>query len=514
LLALSGLLPFALFAHSTGGAFVWDDTFFIQHNRYLLDWKELPQMFLRGMMAGATGADSNFYRPLQLVSHFVDVQLFGVFPVWHHLQSILWACAGAMLLFQLLARLTNAGQEVAALLAAFFASSLWAAHPLQALAVPYLSGRGDLMMLSFTIGAALAWPKNRWLALIFCVCAMLSKESGMLSPLFVWLFAPERGSWKRFWPLAAAVAAYLALRLTVLNFHDTLNFYGQKNLLTENYSYRLFTYLSTVAKGWELIVFPIDMHHGRGWPIFPSLNAGWVLAGLGILAAMAAAAFFSRKRWPLVAAGAAWFVAATLPTSNLIALINAIFYDHWMILPALAVPFALLAPWRWLLVRFHWGLVATAWLAVFLPLSTFTWQQVAYWRSPEALYERILHFEPKNHAILNNLGMLHADNMDLEGAIEHYRKSLALEETAAARNNLGRAYLSLGNHKEAVEELSRAAQLDPRMPQVLAGLGLAQLLQGDCMAAQASFEKALAILPDKQTEAALAMAKQCAERPR
>src|SRR3974390_2586703 len=66
-----------------------------------------------------SGYGSNWH-PLTWLSHMLDVQLFGLHPLGHHLTSLLLHTANALLLFLLLNRMTGA------LWRSFFVAGLFA----------------------------------------------------------------------------------------------------------------------------------------------------------------------------------------------------------------------------------------------------------------------------------------------------------------------------------------------------------------------------------------------------
>ena len=324
-----------------------------------------------------------------------------------------------------------------------------------------------------------------------------------MAPLFVALLAwaesrqdAERFRILRLWPLAVPAAIYGISRLTWLNFQNTLNFYNASNVLTEHYSYRVFTYLTTLAKGLQLVFWPYDIHHERSWLVYADWKNWLVLTGAGLLTALLALAYFHRRRAPLATAGILWFLLAGLPTSNLIALINAPIYDHWFLLPALGFAIALLPFFRGMLERYSFFPVAGLWVVTLAPLAVTTWFQHATWRTPAAQYEHILRYEPNSSKIQNNLAMEYFDQRRWPEAEQLYKKSIELQETPQARNNLGNLYLEADHLPEAEKELTRALELDPNLFQAARNLGRLKILQGDCKAAAERFEQALKVFPD------------------
>ncbi len=484
-----------VFLNCLWGSFVWDDEQFVVKNTFLTSARFLPKLLMENMVAGA-GVKSNFYRPLQSLTHFIDVQIWGYHPFGHHLTNLLLHAAVTVALFYVLRHLYPLGP-------AAMATALFSFHPLLSEAVPYVSGRGDLLGILFLCLGLLSFQRHWRVSLLCAALAMASKESLALFPLFLFLYhraASERIPWKRYVPYAVLSGAYVTARLTFLNFNNTLNFYSQPNVLTEHFSVRLYTYLTTIPKALLLWFWPVDLHHERSWSVYTSLAIPKVWLSLLLVVLLAVAAVWLRKRRPAISAGLAWFFIATIPTSNLIVLINAIFYDHWFILPGLglAIIAGRLLSWVW-----GWAVSgARRWVAtgiglaglVLLSLVTVRYNQV--WHSPVMLYTHILSWEPRSAKICSNLGMAYADEGKHEEAIRYYQQAIALsDEYPQTHHNLANAYLMLGEEEKAMSELQRAVEMAPQFHHSWIQMGLIQLKQNHLEEAVKSFEQAILIYP-------------------
>ena len=476
-----------LFANCLSGSFVWDDEQFVVKNKFLTSPQFLPNLFTENMVAGA-GIKSNFYRPVQSLTHFLDLQIWGGRPFGHHLTNLLLHAAATVALFHLLMRLFP-------LWPAAMATALFAFHPLQSEAVAYVSGRGDLLAILFLCVGLLAFRKHRWLSLLCAAFAMASKESMALFPLFLFLYhraASEPVSRKEYVPFVLLSGAYVIARLTLLNFNNTLNFYSRPNILTEHFPVRVWTYLTTVPKGFLLWLWPMDLHHERSWSIYTSaaLPRVWLSLAL-VIALIGAAAWFWRRNRP-ISVGLAWFFIATIPTSNLIVLINAIFYDHWFILPGLGLAIIAGSLLSWLPRRAA-AAVGFGALALF-SLATIHYNRV--WHSPVDLYTHILFWEPRSAKICSNLGMAYADEGKIEQAISYYRRAVALDdEYPQTHHNLANAYLMLGKEEEALKELELAVRMDPEFFHSWVQIGAIHFKHNRLDAAEDAFERALRAYP-------------------
>ena len=497
--ALLAALVLLVFAECLSFSFVWDEEHFIMRNAYLTSWKYLPHLLLENVDAGA-GVRSNPYRPLEMLTHFLDVRLWG-YQAWaHHLTTVLIHAATTVVIFRWLCRFAPWS-------AALLAALAYGLHPLQSVAVPYIPGRVDDLAILWMCLGLLAFERSAAVSLLCAVLALLSKESMALFPVFLWLHQQAAGrpvSWKRLWPFGAVALVYVALRLTVLNFHNTLNFYGHDNIFTQHPSYRVWTYLTTLPEGLRLWLWPHDIHHERAWAVYASLAIPRVwLSLLGVVAWLGVAAWQWRRR-RVVAVGMLWFLIATLPTSNLIVLINALFYDHWFLLPGLGLAMAVsqVPALHRLSARQTW----CAALAVSVGLGAITWRSNRAWRDPVSLNTHLRRFEPHNPKILHNLAMALADQGKLEESIRLYQQAIAESDVYPhTHHNLARAYEQLGRLDDAAGEYRKALAIDRAFHHSALALGQLELSRGRDEAAEPMFRSALASFP-YSTEAYLGLA--------
>lgn len=486
-------LVFAVFSNCLQNTFLWDDEQFVVKNAFLTSGAHLSKLVTENIVAGA-GLTSNLYRPLQMITHFLDVRLWGYQSWGHHLTNILLHAALAYAVWRVLRGLLDPGPALVA--AAFFTL-----HPLQSEAVAYVSGRGDTLSILFLCMGLVLFRRNRWLALGSSGLAMLSKESAVLFPAFLILYewgCRRRVEWKHHGPFWALSGLYIAARLTVLNFSNTLNFYNQSNILTQNFHYRLFTYLTTIPKGIGLWIWPHDLHHERHWAVYPSWVTPPVPASAVLVLGLVAAVFLLRKKSPRLVTGILWFFIATIPTSNLLVLINALFYDHWFILPGLGLTIGLGVAvervWRkGSLLRFVTGAAMALYLTT---LGITAFHHNAIWKDPITLYTHILSYEPDSAKICNDLAMALADRGSVRESVRWYEKAIRLDdEYPQTHHNLAQAHLRLGREDRALQELEKASAMAPWFYNAKLLEGQVRLKRGELDRAERAFEETIRLYP-------------------
>ena len=97
-------------------------------------------------------------------------------------------------------------------------------------------------------------------------------------------------SFKKAIPYFAVVFVYGILRLTVLNFANTLNFYNAENIYSSHLSVRVYTFFHALLVYYRLIFVPTGLHMERGvdihtslfqWPVWASILILMGLIGFG-----------------------------------------------------------------------------------------------------------------------------------------------------------------------------------------------------------------------------------------
>jgi len=206
------------------------------------------------------------------------------------------------------------------------------------------------------------------------------------------------------------------------------------------------------------------------WPVRASIlrDAVWLPALL--LAALAAAAWWIRPRYPLATfcvLGAGLFL---LPTSSIMPLMD-VYVEHRLYLPiafAALLGVAAVFDAGAVVVRRGWlsatgartlGLAAAA-----AAIVTCGWLTVArnrLYAEPLRLWEDSVAQAPQSARVLFNLGNEYARRGQATEAVDCYQRLIRVEPAPTYYNNLGNQYLKLGRFTEAVGAFEQAQQLAP-----------------------------------------------------
>ncbi|MDD5505873.1 MAG: tetratricopeptide repeat protein [Candidatus Omnitrophica bacterium] len=504
------LAPFILYLNSLHNDFLaGDDEEIILRNTYLQDGSSFYKIFTQNFKAGS-GAITNYYRPFQLLTYAAIIKTAGARPEPFHFSSILLHSLCGLLLYLIFLRLLYPATSLGLIT---LIALVWVSLPIHNEEIAGVSGLGSPSYLFWMLAGMLAFlnftngNKIRWyiVSLVSFIFSLLSKESAIVFPgllLGMHLACAQAGLLKKvklkqllilhapFWMIAAV---YIILRLTLLNFDNTLNFYNGANIFTQNFSFRLYTFFTVLGRGLVIIFLPAGLHPEKSWPVFTGFFNPQVFSSfLAILLLVALATAF-RKKNPIFTFGIFWFFFSYLPMSNLLAMINAIALDHWFYVPSVGILLALAS----LLRKKPGQRIAYLFLAAGVVIfSIITISRNKYWKDTETFSRFILRYEPGSVKTWNNLAIALAQNHKYREAIEGYSKAITLEDIyPQSHHNLANVYAALGEYRLAEKEYLQAIAMDKRFFYSYLALGKLYLAEGKKEKTGDYLRKALEIHP-------------------
>jgi hypothetical protein len=343
---LAAALAIALYAHTLGGTWIYDDLFHAHDDPRLTQPGTWTQFLTEGYLP--EGVD-HLWRPLISLSYAVQIKLSD--RAWpFHLVNILLHAAASALVAELARRLT-ASLKIAAI-----AGLIFAAHPLHVEAVAYIVGRAEsactVGMLAAMVLLLRPMTNARALAVFACfIVAILSKEQGLLLPpmlLLLWKLrpklinaGPKDASAGRLLLLLIlfTLAGYVIYREHILPWYwepEHLDIATQpmvRSVLRD----RILIPIALLGRSTALFVAPLKLSPDYGLAIITprqSLTDPFLYLGLISLIAIAIAtfAFIRRRAWtPLFLLACA--ALAYLMVSN-VKLIGVVFAERLLYLPS------------------------------------------------------------------------------------------------------------------------------------------------------------------------------------
>ena len=502
----------ALFAHTLGHSFHYDDTHSIVDNPHLRTLTGIPNFFV-DPGAFSVMPEARMYRPLLLTTYAINYALGG-YEVWgYHLVNLALHLANAWLVWLLGYRLVGRG--------AWLACLFFLCHPVVSEPVNYISSRSALLATLFYLWG-LWWVvrgaeeganlKTKFWVLLCFAAGLASKEIAFTFPLaaalYLALLAPRRA-----WSLLTGPAV-----LSVLYLLGTRAIVGKAvgepvRSLGSQWATQL---KAAVFYGWTLIE-PVRLSVEPQFSVAHGWGDGPVVLALLLLVSVGLVLVRGQSRLALFCVG--WAALALLPSS--LVPLNVLVNENRLYLPLAALALGLGELSRWL---------GRAWLLALLPLALLCLVRNQAWRDeislwadaaakgplmarphvnlgkayleagqyPEAIAasRRALELNPELDRAHYNIGTAYLQQDRLEEAIASYQRALEIRpDLIEAHNNLANAYLEQGYSAEALDEYRRALEIQSH-PSIYHNLGKAFLTLGQPDSAAAAFSQSLVLDPE------------------
>lgn len=516
------VLVMAVFGQTLRHEFLfYDDGDYVTNNEMVL-----RGLTWDGVKWSLTAIEPNMWNPLTLISHMIDVSLFGLKPGLHHLTNVLLHAANVLLLFIALRRLTGALWRPA------IVAAIFAVHPLRAESVAWISERKDVLSGLFFFLGLWAYAryaetrKPRDYALVFlsfalglCAKPMLVTFPFVLLLLDFWplnrVIVPGTSEGRQRFralvfeklPLFALTIAGSAVALWAQQSTGAARTMEEVPILARvaNAIQSYTTYLGQTIRPFDLAVM---------YP-HPGADVAWgtTTYSFMVVFAITMSVLSLWQRRPYLLTGWFWFVGMLVPVIGLVQVGGMAHSDRYTYLPQIG----LLIGMVWLgdpdfavkpagaTVR----KVLAACLGLFIAgMAIMCYDQVALWRNQITLFKHTVEISPTSGLAHFNLGAGYAFAGRPDLAEPEFREALRLnEQDIGARTNLAGTLIQLGRPQEAVPYIEDLIDFDPYEPEYQVQLGLA--LYGQGKYGEALFRATEALRINERYQRAEILANQC-----
>jgi Tfp pilus assembly protein PilF len=521
------LLAFKAYGPALYGAFVLDD-------RYLPFFN--PDFVGRPLLGWLMGV-----RPLLMFSFWLNYSAAGVDPYVYHATNVLLHFFNAVLAVLIAARLlewagVDAGPAKPTL--GIFAGALVLAHPIQTESVAYVASRSEVLSVLFYYAAycvflyrrtePISWLRALAVVALFGAAATTKEHTLTLPGLLVltdlyWRKPGVRANLRLYGVLAVAAAGGGAMVWRVLRAANTAGF-GVAGLTPIDY---FFTQCRVVWMYLRLVVLPFGQNADPDVAISQGLLDPSAILGLVGVAALLAAAWIFRKRWPLACFGVFVFFLLLTPTSSIVPILDPM-AERRVYLPFIGLTFVALEFLRRLQLRQRLMIE----VPVLLALSILTYQRTAVWGNPMALWSDAVEKSPRKVRPRSQLAFAYYEQRNCpkaaetyeiasrlaqpdypllidwayaldcagrqEEAIQRLREATQRESDPQAWALLGMVYGKLHNPTEALAALDQAQKLNPNYVMTYAVRGNVYESTGDFPKAIAQYQRAVDLDPDNE----------------
>ena len=446
--------------------------------------------------------------PLTWLSHMLDVEIFGMAPAGHHLQSVVLHAVNTVLLLLVLWQMTGS------ILRSAFVAALFALHPIHVESVAWVSERKDV--LSGTFWLLTMWAYVRYVrrpgvfgygvVVLTLAMGLLAKPMVATLPVVLLLldvWPLERVTWSRSdiaqWktmvveklPLVALSVGFLiwtviaqrgigaVVALDALPFSTRL----------ANASTSLVIYIVKIVWPSGLAVF---------YPYPRDVSLWQPLASAGLLVAMSWHAWRLASRKPYFLVGWLWYLLTLIPVIGLVQVGSHARADRFTYLPAIGL--FLIAAWGGLellsKVSRSQRVAPAVGLIVVIIYSLGARAQVGYWQTSEALWTRALAVTSDNYRAHAGIAEVRSRQSRTDEAIAHYVEAVRLAPDEPEWHvNLGLLFVQKGEIAKAAAAFERAIRLRPEDAETHNNLGAMLARQSRTSEAIAAYKRAIEIKP-------------------
>ena len=527
------VLAITSYGNAIGNGFVWDDHEQVVMNSSLRPGAPLLQLFranLWSLTRVGVREQSNYYRPLQMVTYRITAEVFGFDARAFHAVNFALHVVVVFIVFALFYKLTsNIGL-------AFAAAALFAVHPIHTETVDWIAALPDigctvcflLAFLFFVLARSQASPPppaeppRRFPVLFLAVsyaafaAALLWKEAAIVFPVIIMAYVfcvgePAAqinhigGALKRSLPYWFILGLYFLLRFRVLGFVVT----SQRNWILSRIEFGLTVLNLISAYCWKLFA-PIHLNAYYVFVTVRTIQDPRAITSIMFLTLAAGVIVYGLRRAPLASFAALWVFITLIPVLNAYAVGRNVFAERYLYLPSVGfcLLIVLLAAQvgRSLPVHFRSSASAVVLAAVLLVFTALTFARNSVWKDDSTLFARTLESSPNAPFVQNMVAAMQPnDAPGQKSAVSHYLSAISLAESEAPPNRmeiaiagegLASIYAARGQFEEALRTLAMVRTADPSDPQVDGEEGLILMQANRWTEAEGALRRAVAITPN------------------
>ncbi len=448
-----------------------DDKLVYLNSKFLSSLTNIPKAFSQNVF-GMQGRNTNFYRPMLLVSLIIDHQLWKIKPFGYHLTNLIIHISCSLLLFFLLKSIFNNYNL------AFIGALIFAVHPVQTQSVAWIAGRNDVILGLFVlISVFFYWNylKTQHLnyliiTIIGFLASLFTKEQGIflifVFPLMDWIYKSEKSklkvkSRKTFYLLIlTGFIFYLIVRIMVFG-----TIFGEPNYNIKNFSLRVSEFPFVFGKYIELIVYPMNLNliHNE----FDTIS--FVIAIIFLVLSLLVLIYIFKKN-KLLCLGILWMYIFILPSTNLIPIPVSVL-EHRLYVPMIGFTFVVVSILDKYFYKFKKLSAIIPGLLIII-YSFLSYQRLPVWKNSETLWHDVIRKNEKSDLAFYNLGTFYINENRFQEGIYNLEKALSINPNKSdLLMNLGYAYTKTDQYQNAINIYRKLLQLDPYSEQAYIGIG-------------------------------------------
>ena len=428
---------------------------------------------------------------LQPLIYVIVYKIFGAVAIWYRLITVLLHIVSVEMIFMIVSCILSP-------VAAVFAASLFAVHPLLVESVTWISGGPYAWSTSFFL-LSLYWyihfrSSNKKSIYIFSIIAyFLSLSVGLTATalaaaflLYEFCFGNIKKNWKELIPYFALAILYALVALSALN-NRIDSFQGK--LAWEIPQYSLLNIPFIVSKYIELYILPIKLSHYQVDVLGNPLR-------LVVFAMFVAGIIYSYLKNKYIFFGLSFFLISLLPTLVPIGV-------HWLVAERYVYAglfgMAFVTGWFFYYCSLRQGFRTATYIvfaAYILLLQIRTIMRNDDWKNELNLWKATVQTSPADAKGHNNLANAYISQGKYRDALGELKIAIQLKpDYSDAYLNIGLAYDKIGNMEEADRYYRLALTYNPQEWQAYHNIGLLYNKKKQYMIASDYIKKAIKINP-------------------
>lgn len=448
----------------------FDDQVYIAHNKAVM-----TGLNAESIRWAFTNEVAGNWHPLTILSHMLDVELYGSEPRGHHFTGILFHAANGVLLFLVLRSMTGA------LWPSAFVAAMFAWHPLRVESVAWVSERKDVLSTFFLFLALAAYTRyarrGSWMAyaalLLSFALGLMAKPMLVTFPFLLVLldvWPLRRFGWRQpggaGFPAASlwqvVVEKLPLVMLTIIFIATTLH--AQSIAMSEypvtlRVQNALVSYVVYIKQ--MFVPYPLYLPYLY---VERPLSSGLAFACAAVLLAITGVVVSMIARRPHLALGWFWYLGTLVPVIGIVQVGEQAMADRYTYVPLIGLSIMLAWSLQEIAARSAAGrraTVAFSTAALVLLAGASVWQ-VSLWRDTETLFGHTIRHSPQNHIAYTSLATQAYYRKDYEATLLNARKALECQTTS--RNAvvvMAQALARSGKTGEALAAYQQAIPLSP-----------------------------------------------------
>ena len=450
------VIVFVVYANGLNNAFVSDDIATIQENINLLDLRDSLALSPNGFAF--------------IIVRYFTALIAGSNPLPYRLVNVLFHAGSANLLFAMLGPIVGFG-------AALPIALIFGVHPLLTEGVTWISGApysggtflGLLAIYLYLKNQSLKKDWKSWIIYIFSLSYFPIAIS--IAPILTVYEITQktlRKNWSRlvfYWLGGFSLALVYVFSLLSVKVSSIAQQYGEQIV-------RPSIFLQTVvaiSNYIQLFFWPnkLTLYHSE--MIYNSSQVAWFSIITFWVLALAVWGWFRDKRitfWTL------WFLLGISITLNPFGA-NWIVAERYVYFGSIGLMVTVVLLYeKWIGNRMGRGFNLTVLSIILLALGIKTMVRNSEWKNQDTLWFATAKYSPSSAQNHNNLGDVYGRQKNFAKAVEEFSKAIEINPRYAdAYHNLGNAYISLGKIDEGEQSYQKSLEFNPKMWQSYSQLG-------------------------------------------